>query len=227
MEYNLYVKTVTHYFGDKTILADCSFECKTGQVLGVFGRNGSGKSTLFKILFGMLKPVDMELYLDNNRCKADYKLSKFIGYHPQEIMLPKELKVKDLITIYIQNGELQNKVYYSEGINDMLNKQVNELSLGQQRYLQFILLLNLNHHFLLLDEPFSMVEPLYKDLIKEKILEYKSHKGFIITDHYYLDVLAIADSVRLIKDGKMIAIENVNALKELGYLSERSVIIDS
>jgi ABC-type multidrug transport system ATPase subunit len=225
MDYKLQVKAVTHYFDTNSILSGCSISCNTGEVIGILGRNGSGKSTLFKILFGTLKPAYMEFCVNNRPIKAGDKLNQFIGYHPQEIMQPKGLKVKDLITIYIQNTEGRDKVYYSKGVDDMLNKNVRSLSLGQQRYLQFILLLNLPHHFLLLDEPFSMIEPLYKDLIKQKILEYKLKKGFIITDHYYLDVLEISDSIQLIKDGRIIAIENIEALKELGYLSQQSVVI--
>lgn len=225
MENRLQVKTVTHQYGNNVILSDCSLECRTGEVIGILGRNGTGKSTLFKILFGTLKPVHLELYLNNQLVKAKQKSNQFIGYHPQEIMLPKGLKVKDLIAIYIPGAENQHKVYYSSGIYDMLNKEIRTLSLGQQRYLQFTLLLNLKHHFVLLDEPFSMVEPLYKELIKEKIIEYKPQKGFIITDHYYLDVLEIADHIKLIKDGKIISVLDVEELKQLGYLSQQSVVI--
>jgi ABC-type lipopolysaccharide export system ATPase subunit len=72
--------------------------------------------------------------------------------------------------------------------------------------------LNLNHHFILLDEPFSMVEPLYKELIKEKITEYKATKGFLITDHHYLDVLEIADKACIIKEGKIIPVSKMEGL---------------
>ncbi len=206
------------------MLSQCSIECKTGEVIGIFGRNGSGKSTLFKILFGTLKPDQLTLYLDGYLWKENSGLNAFIGYHPQEIMLPKSLKVKDLIPIYIRDAENQNKVYYTQGIHDMLIKKVGGLSLGQQRYLQFILVLNLNHHFILLDEPFSMVEPLYRDLIKQKLIEYKPHKGYIITDHYYLDVLEVSDKVNLIKNGEIIPISNVEDLKVFDYLSDQSIL---
>jgi ABC-type multidrug transport system ATPase subunit len=224
MVHTLQVKSITHNFGKRSILSQCSIECKTGEVIGIFGRNGSGKSTLFKILFGTLKPDQLTLYLDGYLWTGNSGLNAFIGYHPQEIMLPKSLKVKDLIPIYIRDAENQNKVYYTQGIHDMLTKKVGGLSPGQQRYLQFILLLNLNHHFILLDEPFSMVEPLYKDLIKQKLIEYKPHKGYIITDHYYLDVLEVSDKVNLIKKGEIIPISNVEDLKVFDYLSDQSIL---
>ncbi len=225
MEHTLYVKSITHSYGNTSVLADASIQCKTGEVIGIFGRNGSGKSTLFKILFGTLKPDHLSLYLDGNLSEENAKPNAFIGYHPQEIMLPQNSKVRDLILIYIRNAESQNKVYYAPGIHDMLTRKVRNLSLGQQRYLQFILLLNLNHHFILLDEPFSMIEPLYKNLIKEQIIENKALKGFIITDHYYLDVLEISDKITLIKNGEIVTILDVEELKALEYLSEQSIVL--
>jgi ABC-type lipopolysaccharide export system ATPase subunit len=69
-----------------------------------------------------------------------------------------------------------------------------------------------------------MVEPLYKDIIKEKLIEYKSHKGFIITDHYYLDILDASDKCCLIKDEKIVPLSNSEDLVTFGYLSGQSII---
>ena len=98
----------------------------------------------------------------------------------------------------------------------MTKKRINQLSSGQQRYLQLLLLLNLDHSFILLDEPFSMIEPLYKDLIKEKLEEYRGNKGFIVTDHYYRDVLDISDKTHLLRDGILIPIEKNTDLVDWG-----------
>jgi lipopolysaccharide export system ATP-binding protein len=224
MEHVLQVKSVTQNFGDRTILSQTGIECKTGEVIAVFGRNGTGKSTLFKILFGSLKPDHIEVHLDNQLCIKNAAFNKVIAYHPQEVMLPRGPKVKDLISIYIQDKRKQNKVFSSAGISDMLHLRVRNLSLGQQRYLQFLLVLNLDHHFVLLDEPFSMIEPLYKDLIKEKLIEYKLHKGFIITDHYYLDVLEVADKINVIIDQKIMPVSDTKDLISLGYLFDQSIV---
>jgi ABC-type multidrug transport system ATPase subunit len=223
MEHKLKVKSITHSYGNRNILSQSSIECKTGEIIGLLGRNGSGKSTLFKILFGTLKPDQIDVCLNDLPWLTNIDLNA-IGYHPQEVMLPKGLRVGNLISMYVKNPESQNKVFYTQGINDMLKKEVGALSLGQQRYLQFILLLNLDHHFVLLDEPFSMVEPLYRNLIKEKLIEYKSHKGFIITDHYYLDVLEVADQIKLIKNGEIISIPSIEELKTCEYLPDQSIL---
>lgn len=177
MEHTLDVKSVIHFFGKRQILSDISFTCRTGNVIGIFGRNGTGKSTLLKILFGTLLADNSEVYLDNQIADNKISLNKFIAYHHQEVFLPKNSIVKNLIPLYFPDGEDQNKLFYDKRINKIESKKVEALSIGEQRYLQFVLILHLNHYFVLLDEPFSMVEPLYKDLIKEKIEAYRHQKG--------------------------------------------------
>ena len=72
--------------------------------------------------------------------------------------------------------------------------------------------------FLMLDEPFSMVEPLYKDLIKELLIQLKTKKGIIITDHYYNDVFSVTDRNLMLKDGQLFAVNGKNDLTAHGYL---------
>ncbi|HTH83499.1 MAG TPA: ATP-binding cassette domain-containing protein [Mucilaginibacter sp.] len=222
MDHTLQVRSVTHNFGERNILSVAEIECRTGEIAVIFGRNGTGKSTLFKILFGMLNPNQLEVYIDGEVYYKATALNKLIAYHPQEIMLPKNMQVGDLMALYLDK-EREDKVYHSEGIRPIHHKRVKNLSLGQQRYLQFLLVINLDHHFVLLDEPFSMVEPLYKDLIKQKLNEYKTHKGFLITDHYYRDVLDVADKINLLADGKIIPIADPQELVNYKYLTEQSL----
>lgn len=74
---------------------------------------------------------------------------------------------------------------------------------------------------MLLDEPFSMIDPLYNDLIKEELVERKSSKGFIITDHYYTDILGVSDRVCLLKDNKIASINATEELQSEGYISQQ------
>ncbi len=219
MEHILDIKSVIHFFGKRQILSDICFTCKTGDIIGIFGRNGSGKSTLLKILFGTLKAKKSEIYIDNLNISDKIPSKRFIAYHHQEIFLPKNTTVKNLIPLYFPWGEKQHKLFYDKKINKMENQKAGSLSLGEQKYLQFLLILYSDHHFVLLDEPFSMVEPLYIELIKEKIEMHKNEKGFIITDHYYTDVLQVANIKKLIKDGAMKAVDKNTDLAKMGYLS--------
>lgn len=222
MQHTLHVKSVVHSFGKRQILSDIHFTCTTGDVLGIFGRNGTGKSTLLKILFGTVKADSSEVYLDNKIADKNIRLNTITAYHHQEVFLPKQMTVKNLIPLYFPEGEKQNKLFYDQKINKIENQKVGALSIGEQRYLQFLLILNSDQHFLLLDEPFSMLEPLYKDLIKEKVESHKCEKGFIITDHYYKDVLQVANIKKVIRDGVMLTVNQDRDLVDFGYLSDNS-----
>jgi ABC-type multidrug transport system ATPase subunit len=223
MGHKVRIGVVTHAFSERRILCNIAFECNTGEIIGLFGRNGTGKSTLFKILFGTLKPDYAEIYFDDKLVTHSENKGTFVGYHIQDLMLPKTLRTRDVVNMYLP-VEKRNNAMYAEGVADMAAKKIAELSLGQQRYLQFLLLLNLPHPFLILDEPFSMVEPLYKHLIKEKLLANRAEKGFIITDHYYRDVLDVCDKAYLLKDGIMLPIAKNTDLVDYGYLSGQALL---
>ncbi|HTN08932.1 ATP-binding cassette domain-containing protein [Agriterribacter sp.] len=217
MNHQLSISAITHYYGRKKILEDISFECCTGDITGLFGRNGCGKSTLLHILFGTLKPASGSIRINGAHLRNNIS-SKQIGYSHQKIFLPQHITVRNVIPLYFPGGEDQNKIFYSPGIHRMETAKVGNLSLGEQRYLQFLLVIHLHHPFVLLDEPFSMVEPVYREIIKEKIRELQTVKGFIITDHYYKDVLDIATKKLLITSGKTIPINGEYDLSAAGYL---------
>jgi ABC-type multidrug transport system ATPase subunit len=210
MLHSISVKSLSHSYGNNIIFEDTEIAFNTGKIIGLIAGNGTGKSTLFKILLGTLKPKNIDVYLDGQEISGSPNMYYNFGYHTQDIFLPKTMLVTDLISTYFDDGDEQNKIFYSPGVFEMENKRVYQLSEGERRYIQFLLVLNLKHKFLLLDEPFSMVAPLYRESIKEKLLSYKDQKGIIITDHYYQDVLDIADRIFTI-DGKKIITGN-NAL---------------
>lgn len=205
-------------FGKKQILSNVSFTCSTGEILAVFGRNGSGKSTLLKILFGSLKPNKIELYINGDKIEKISTNDKLIAYLPQVPFLPKDITVRRIIPMYFPDGETQNKIFYSPLINKIERQRIGTLSLGEQKYLEFLLIINLSHPFILLDEPFSMLEPMYIESIKDILTKYKKDKGIIITDHYYRDVFEIADTKIILKDGVSHEILNMNELCDYGYI---------
>jgi ABC-type multidrug transport system ATPase subunit len=186
--------------------------------MGIFGRNGSGKSTILKILFGTLKADSIRLSVDGKTIFQEEVIShKLIGYLPQDNFLPKWLKVRDIIPMYYDGNE-QDKIFYAPRIEKMANTRAGNLSMGEARYLELLLVGYLSHPFLMLDEPFSMVEPLYKGLIKEHLIALKGKKGIILTDHYYEDVFSVTDRNLLLKNGRLIAVENKNDLADHGYV---------
>jgi len=211
---------INHSYGKKQILSKVNFTWTTGDVIAIFGRNGSGKSTLLKSLFGTLKPDNVELHMNNKKIEKITTKNKHIAYLPQDIFLPKDLKVRNIIPMYFSDDEKQNKIFYSPLVHKLENQRAGTLSLGEQRYIEFLLIVNLEHPFILLDEPFSMIEPLYKEAIKEIITTNKKDKGFIITDHYYLDVMEVANKKMILKEGILHEVFNLKDLIEYGYLPQ-------
>lgn len=220
----LEIKAAKKSFGSKTVLDSVSFSCETGEIVGLFGRNGSGKSTLLKNIFGTLQADFIDLEIDNSKLQPKNVISSGkIGYLPQESFLPPELRVREVIPLFFPKGEDQDRIFYSKGISGFERQKAGKLSSGQLRYLEIILLCHLDHPFLLLDEPFSMIEPLYNDLIKELLISLGPEKGIILTDHYYKDVLSISTRNFLLKDGKILPVNNEKDLADHNYISNSNL----
>lgn len=209
-------------FGKTQVLNGVSFSCKTGEIIGLFGRNGSGKSTLLKGMMGTLKQDSISLSIDGLIIKPSEVIpQQKIGFLPQDSFLPKEMKVRDVIPMMFPKGEEQDKIFYSEGVARFDSIKIGKLSAGQLKYLELLLVAHLPQTFLLLDEPFSMVEPQYIEKIKELLISIKAEKGIIMTDHYYRDVLDIATRSFILKNGNLFKVESEQDLKEHEYLKKR------
>ncbi|MCX2836870.1 ATP-binding cassette domain-containing protein [Salinimicrobium sp. MT39] len=219
----LEVSKLSHSFGKNQLLCDVAFSCKTGEIIGLFGRNGSGKSTLLKAVMGIISVDAVSLTLDGVKVKTSEVIpKKMTGYLPQDSFLPKELKVRDVIPLIFPEGEAQDRIFYSPGVAAFENKKVGKLSAGQLKYLELLLLAHMPHPFLLLDEPFSMVEPQYIEKIKELLFSLKATKGIVVTDHYYRDVLEIAVDNFILKKGELHKVENEEDLATHEYLKVRN-----
>lgn len=189
--------------------------------MGIFGRNGCGKSTLFKLILGVLKADQLNLHIDQKSLSPSEVIpSQKIAYLPQEPFLPQEMKVRNVIPLFFEHSEDQDKIFYSEGVGSFDHQKIGKLPAGQRKYLELLLLAHLDHSFLFLDEPFSMVEPYYIEKIKELLFSLKNKKGIVLTDHYHKDVLEITDHNFLIRQGKKLDVEVEQDLVTYGYLNK-------
>ncbi len=209
-------------FGKKTILEDISFTMEQGRILGIFGRNGSGKSTLLKLLFGTLKRGNIKMRINGESVSnSEVIKNKLIGYLPQNPFLPRHLRVRDIIPIYYSGQKQQDAIFYDPEIAKIASRKVSELSHGERKYFEVLLLGHLDHPILLLDEPFTMLEPLQIAAVSRFLQKLKSTKGIIITDHYYNDVLAISDDNLVLKDGVMHQVQTEDDLRNFEYLRKQ------
>ncbi|QIE58161.1 ATP-binding cassette domain-containing protein [Rasiella rasia] len=216
----LHLHSVVKSFGNKKVLQGAALELTKGSVLGLFGRNGSGKSTLLQLLYGSLKADNISISIDDKKILPSEIIPKqLIGYCPQHSFLPKNLKVRDVIPLFHPSEEKQDMVFYDSHIATMTHKRVGNLSLGELKYFEVILLGHLPHPFLLLDEPFSMVEPLHKESLKHFLNAKQEEKGILITDHYYHDVLSISNENTVLKDGMLHKVATTADLQKFEYLT--------
>ena len=213
---------VSKSFGRRQVLESVCFALAQGEILGVFGANGCGKSTLLKILFGTLRADRIQLMLNGLELDPKTNISaQHIAYLPQDPFLPKHKKVRDVIPLFFESGTDQDRVFRAAFIEKIAARKVGTLSLGERRYLEVLLIAHLPHPFVMMDEPFSMVEPLYKDKLKKLFIHMKASKGLILTDHYYQDVLAVMDKGLVITDGIGRSCDTEEALLKSGYLKRR------
>lgn len=110
-------------------------------------------------------------------------------------------------------------VLENEYVKPMLNKQNQDLSGGERRIIEILLIIHSNAKFILLDEPFNGISPVVKSYIIKYIKKVKSSKGYIITDHDYENVINLADSIVYLQNGFLKKINNKKELVELGYLT--------
>lgn len=190
-----------------------------GRVTSVTGRNGAGKSTLLKIAAGQIQATGGVTILDGLRIhkKAVKKRFKKIGYLPQTSMLPPEISVNRLIKSLPSSEKLLDDPFISK----IWHQKIRELSGGEKRYLEIRLIFHLERKYILLDEPFTGVEPYICELIIEMIKqEAERGKGILLTDHLHRYILQAADEGYLLhhKQCYYLGEDISRELKSLGYL---------
>ena len=181
----LEVKNVTKYYGDFKAVDNLSFNVKEGEIFGLLGVNGAGKTTTFRMIMGLLDPTEGEITLNGK--KIDYSLTNQIGFLTEERSLLTKMTVKEQCLFYgTLKGMKKTKIiermkYFLDKFNvsEYEDKKIKELSKGNQQKIQFITAILNEPKLLILDEPFSGLDPFNVEMFKEEIIEL-SKKGSII-----------------------------------------------
>ena len=213
----LKVDSVQLAFDNRKILQDVYLSCQQGEIIGLLGRNGSGKSSLLKIIFGSLTPSHKYVSINDEYIKKGYINNK-IAYLPQHSYLPGSLKIKALAKILV------DPLYWDEFselpiYKNHFQKTPNELSGGELRKLETMLVIYNKADFILLDEPFTHISPIQTEEFKPILKRCAQRKGIIITDHQYYNVLDVSDSIILLNNGSTKHITHVDELATYGYIS--------
>ncbi|MBX2873863.1 MAG: ATP-binding cassette domain-containing protein [Saprospiraceae bacterium] len=213
----LSIENLSKSFGAKQILQEIAFTVEVGEILAILGRNGTGKSTLFEVLFGITKADQALIKLDGSILNSTQGV---VAYLPQYAFIPVRMRVRTLIQRSISSSEGQDTVFYAPKISKIENRLVGQLSVGERRYLATLLLGQLPQPFLMLDEPFSMLEPIQMEFIKNYLIRLKPSKGILLADHYYEDVLETADRKLLLQEERLQSISSKLDLVKKGYLPQ-------
>ncbi|MEJ7559436.1 MAG: ATP-binding cassette domain-containing protein [Pedobacter sp.] len=211
----LYIDSVAHRYGVNQVINNVYLKCDVGEVVGLLGRNGCGKSTLLKIIFGSVNAQYKHLKINDVLIDKGYKTGN-ISYLPQGAFIPGKLKLKTLLKLYV--NIYQNELLQVDIIKENLDVPLRNLSGGQARLVEALLVMYGDSEFVLLDEPFSQLAPLIADELKMHILNLKARKGFIVTDHHYKQILDISTRVVMLHNGGNYNIRTAEDLIIHGYL---------
>ena len=207
---------LTKSFYGKTVVNNISFEVKAGEIVGLLGPNGAGKTTSFDMVVGLIKPENGQVTLFNQEITKlpVHKRSKAgIGYLTQEPSVFRRLTVAEnlrLVHSMLNNGsqnvdklELLLKEF---GLQDLRNHTAISLSGGERRRVEIARVLATEPTFVLLDEPFTGIDPIAIIEIQKLIENLKSQRniGILLTDHNPRATLAITDRAYIIQDGKIL-----------------------
>lgn len=212
--WELSIDSTVHSFGPRNVLKGAWLKCKSGEILGLLGRNGCGKSTLMQILFGTLQGDFRALFLNGHPLKKLYILG-LAAYLPQATFLPRGLTVKQVIRLFAGHPR-EGLLAEEPRIKELGPKRIHTLSGGELRFLELGLVLALKRPILLLDEPFSELEPLYKQRAR-KWIQLASEQGsaVILTDHDYQQIIQLSHRLMLMHHGQT---EEVHDLKGLNKI---------
>jgi len=214
---SLVAESITKYYGKQIILSDIFISCEQGEVVGLLGRNGSGKSTLLKIIFGSVSAEHKIIRIDNLHIRHQWNNKNLIKYLPQDNFLPKNLKLTAIIDLMCTS---ENKIIIQneDCIKPLLKKKSKEMSEGERRLAEILLILYSDTKYVLLDEPFNGIAPIYKEKIKTIIKEQSKEKGIIITDQDYKSIMNITSKIILLHEGNTKLIKTEDELFRWEYL---------
>lgn len=189
-----------------TVLEDISFTAEKGQCIGIIGANGCGKTTLLSIMAGVNKAQSGKIYYNNELADMKSVFKKYIAYVPQENPLIDELTTKDNLLLWLGSNRkikdgFENGVLKDLGIDEFLNKQVNELSGGMKRRLSIGISLSNNAPIMLLDEPGSALDIYGKQEVNSYISNYVKNGGTVVMSTHDRDEIDLCTKLYKIEDG--------------------------
>lgn len=227
----LELKKLTKSFGDVQVLKDITFTTRSGRAMGFLGRNGSGKTTTMRCLMNVFAPDSGEVLLDGKPFVAK---SASIGYLPEERgMYAKEPILEQLVYFSQLRGTdkktaHERALYWLERVelSEYKSKRLEVLSKGNQQKIQIIQAFLTDPDILILDEPFSGLDPVNSQLFKDIILDLlQKGKLVVFSSHQMAYVEEFCDDIALIHEGEIVLTGDLKQIKK--ERSWRQVLVET
>ena len=217
----LKIDNVVKKFKNRTAVNGASFKIRKGAIFGLLGPNGAGKTTLIRIITGIFNADEGIIYFNGEKLNSFHPAQ--IGYMPEERGLYKKMKVGEQLMYLTQlkgfsSGDAKKSIINwmkKFEMKDWWNKKIEELSKGMQQKVQFISTVAHNPKLIILDEPFTGLDPVNTELIRKEILRLRENGATIIfSTHRMEQVEEICEDIVLINEGKVILDGKVEKIKE-------------
>lgn len=220
----LFTRELKKLFGKRPVVQEVSLELHQGEVVGLLGPNGAGKTTTFSMIIGFLEPSAGDIFLDETRINElpIYRRARLgIGYLSQEASIFRRLSVEDNIRAVLElrgyaKAEIKTKVENlldKFEIKSLRRSRGDSLSGGERRRVEIARALSTEPKFLLLDEPFTGIDPIVRGEIQKIIrLLREDGIGILVTDHNVRETLEITDRAYLMYDSHILVSGKPNDL---------------
>ena len=220
-EFMLKVEHITKYYDQNKAVDDLSFEVEDGKIFGLLGVNGAGKTTTFRMIIGLLEPTEGKITLDGK--PIDYNVTDTIGFLTEERSLLTKLTVKEQIIYYGTLKGMEEKEILKRldewlkrfHIEEYKERKIKELSKGNQQKVQFISAVINNPKLLILDEPFSGLDPINVEMFMDAIKDFKKRGSSIIfSSHRMEHVEMFCESLVILVKGKSVLEGELKQIKK-------------
>ncbi len=215
------LQSISKYFEEVTAVDHVSFRIEKGDIYGLLGPNGAGKTTAIRMLMGILEPDEGKIIWNGHTISRENRVN--FGYLPEERGLYQKQKLKETLQYFGRLRGVNGKELNSEidmwlerfDFSDSAGRKIEELSKGNQQKVQFILALLHKPDFIILDEPFTGLDPINQVLLKD-IIQEKREEGvtFIFSTHQMEQVERLCTNICLINKGKILIEGSLSAVKE-------------
>ena len=214
------VSHVVKSFADKTVVDDLSFSVTQGEIFGLIGPNGAGKTTTIRMIMDIIKPDSGEVTVYGE--KFGEATQNNLGYLPEERGLYKKLRVLETI-IYLASLKGMDRRRAEEKAGELLEqtgmltnkgKKIEEMSKGMSQIIQFIVTITHDPQLVILDEPFSGLDPVNVELLRDMCVDLKNQgKAVILSAHQMNQVEELCDRILMVNNGRAVLYGDLAEIK--------------